>query len=370
MAFLFGDTFNHYATADLLKKYTQMDPTNTQNSSSPTITASGPRSNNALRLIPSVTTISSSGRLRKVFDAPVATGDTFICGFRYNTSQPFTPNMSVSTNLDSSNNLFVVYKAGAAVCWGRVNSDGTISVLRGTTVIATSATALTQSIWQYIEFKIKLHASAGTVEARLNGLAGSPIISATGLNTTNTGDVTFSEMGLPKHHSGNSVNASNWLIADLYVCDGSGSTSNDFLGDVRGDVLLVNAAGDETNWTPDSGSNYARVNEASIDSDTSYVSATTAATKDTYKTPTQAVAGADIFAIQVNMGARKTDAGAAGLKAIARIGGTDYLGTELGVPSTYAFLRQIWDRKPSDSSVWADADIGPSATQFGIDKST
>jgi hypothetical protein len=370
MAFLFGDTFNHYATADLPKKYTQIDLTNTQNSSTPAISANGPRSNNALRLHPIVTTISSSGRLRKVFDAPVATGDTIIVGFRINPGQAFTPNMSVGTNLDTSNNLFVVYQAGSAVCWLRVNADGSISFLRGTTVVVSSVTGLTQGIWQYVECKIKLHASAGTVDVRLNGLSGSPLISSTGLNTTNTGDVTFSELGLPKLHSGNSGTAGNWDIADLYVCDGSGSTSNDFLGDVRGDVLLVNAAGAETNWTPDSGSNYARVNEASIDSDTSYVSATTAATKDTYKTPTQAVAGADIFAIQVNMGARKTDAGAAGLKAIARIGGTDYLGTELGVPSTYAFLRQIWDRKPSDSSVWADADIGPSATQFGIDKST
>ena len=42
------------------------------------------------------------------------------------------------------------------------------------------------------------------------------------------------------------------------------------------------AAGSNTAWTPDSGANYARVNEAVADDDTSYIEATASGTNDTY----------------------------------------------------------------------------------------
>ena len=69
---------------------------------------------------------------------------------------------------------------------------------------------------------------------------------------------------------------------DLYVCDGSGSVNNDFLGDVRVVTVRPNGAGGSTQWTPDSGSNYARVNETISGEDSNYVEDGTSGHEDRY----------------------------------------------------------------------------------------
>ncbi len=84
--------------------------------------------------------------------------------------------------------------------------------------------------------------------------------------------------------------------------------------------------------------------------------------------PNAPVTGADIHGIQIVAQIRKADAGAAGHKAVARIGSTNYLGTELGIPSTYAILREPMAVKPSDSTAWTESDFN--AAEFGAKKSS
>ena len=133
-------------------------------------------------------------------------------------------------------------------------SDGELGVTRGTgtELKRTSGLRLAPYHWYYIELKVKC-ATSGTYELRVGGVT---VASGTG-NT---------KLGAHDYHDGFRFSGGGpaGTFDDLYFLDASGTTNNDFLGNVCVVTARPDAAGDSTQWTPDSGSNYARVNEASM----------------------------------------------------------------------------------------------------------
>jgi hypothetical protein len=155
----------------------------------------------------------------------------------------------------------------------------------------------------------------------------------------------------------------------MYIADGSGTAWADFKGDTRVDAVFPNANGTNRDFTPSAGTDdFAVVDETDDNEDTDYLTATAAAQKCTMNFPNAPLTGADIYGLQVIVSGKKTDAGSSGHKAVARIGGTDYLGAERSLSTTYSFRRQPWDSKPSDSTPWTDTDFN--AAEFGMQKSS
>ena len=114
--------------------------------------------------------------------------------------------------------------------------------------------------WYYIELKVKC-ATSGTFELRVGG-------------TTVTSGTGNTKLGSHDYHDGFPIFGGAHPAGrfdDLYFLDASGSTNNDFLGNVCVVTARPDAAGDSTLWTPDSGNNYARVNEAVCGDDSNYV---------------------------------------------------------------------------------------------------
>jgi hypothetical protein len=105
-----------------------------------------------------------------------------------------------------------------------VTATGVLEVRRGTvsgTVLASSAAgAVTAGAWFYVEVKVKLHDTIGTVEARVNGVQ--VIAPTTGLDTKNAGTkTTFDAIRL--------IGSSNpqFTYDDVYIVTGSDAA---FLG--------------------------------------------------------------------------------------------------------------------------------------------
>jgi hypothetical protein len=361
MADLFYESFDYYNIADIAKKWTQL----MHNSNGASAFVTGVHGGKALQITAGGIG-NGFGDIATITLAPA--NNVCIVGTEFTVSQlaHLTGGNTWGTSQCGGCILAIAY-LGAIQCYLRVNSDGTLSVINNTTILGTSSFALSAGTTYYLELKVTVHASAGTVDLVVNGLTN--ILSLTGKNTAQSGTNLWNAVQFGSLcDQGN--NAATATYDDIYIFDSTTAINNSFLGAIRIDPFFPSAAGDETNWTPDSGSNWARVSENPFDGDTSYVAATTAATKDTYKTPTQPVVGSNIFALQINMMARKTDAGAAGLKSVIRIAGVDYLGVEQGVPSTYGNLRWIYNQNPATSTAWVDGDIGPTKAQFGPDKST
>lgn len=369
MALLFMDSFDHYATADLLTKWTATSAGGS-GSPAPTIGAVGRHSSNGL----SLKSPSNAGNAGPHYTKILAPGDaTIICGVAFN---PVTSVALYSGGADPETTgapncctcVMAVRLSGAVQAFLRVNLDGTLSAYRGPassgngTLLATSSATLAAATYNYLEVKITIHGSAGVFIVRLNGNP-TPIINFTG-NTQSQGSATWNEIRLGRVSTSPSSNQeAQW--DDLYVLDGTGVAPwNAFLGDVRVDARFPTGAGATAGWTPSTGANYAAVDETAPNGDTDYVSATTVPVTDSYVTQDAPVAGATIFGVQHCLSFKKVDAGTCAVAPLVRIGGTDYVGADLFPATAYAYGLQVAQVSPATSAQWSESEFN--GAEFGM----
>lgn len=230
-----------------------------------------------------------------------------------------------------------------------VQTNGTIRLYRGTTStsLAISDLALNLNTWYYLEVKINIADSGGLFEARVNEQVWA----------TYTGDTKQTSVAGASRVIFYGRAADN-AIDDLYICDGTGSSNNDYLGDCRVDTIYPNGTGAHSSFTPQgSGTNWENVDETLMDEDSSYNHSNTIGHKDSFAfTNLPAITGT-IFGVQACIGARKDDAGVRVVRPLTRIDGTDYEGGDQYLASSFLFARNIWEQNPDKSSAWVQADI-------------
>jgi hypothetical protein len=241
-----------------------------------------------------------------------------------------------------------------------VKTDNKLEVFRGDhggTSLGTTSSGLTPGAFGYVEVKIVLHASAGTVLVKIDGAT---VLNLTSQNTANSGTAwdSFTTLGSA---AGFSVNID---YDDLYLADGSGAAPwNDLLGDVRVDARVPTGAGATTGWTPSTGSNYANVDDATPDDDATYNSAATSPLTDTFVVQDAPVAGATIYGVQQCLSMKKSDSGTCTVALVVRHSGTDYVGSDLSPGMSYTYGLAITQTNPGTSAQWTESDFN--AAEFG-----
>ena len=243
--------------------------------------------------------------------------------------------------------LYLYGDAGATMHLGlKLGATGTISLLRGATTIATSSPGLIATgTWYSIEISATINSTTGTCLVRLNG---STVINFTG-NTKNGGTNTTFDKVYFYNDNGNT----SFFLDDVYVCDGTGSAPyNTFLGDVRVYALSPTGAGSSTQWTPDTGSNYARVNEVPY-SAANYVQSKTSGQRDTYAlADLPAGVVSTIYGVQNNVIAKRTDAGAIAIMPALKSSATIAYGSS-SIPGTAdATISDMRTTDPNTSAAW------------------
>lgn len=177
------------------------------------------------------------------------------------------------------------------------NTAAGFDIRRGTTQIATDSNNVSTDL-THVEVKVYSHASAGTVEIKINGVS---VYSGTGLNTDGadiTG-VTLCSVG-----EGNSTKWSGVFIAD------------DWVGALI-PKLLVPTGDDSVQLSRSAGSdNYALVDDTAEDGDTTYVQSNTSGHKDIY-TFSDLEAGYEPKVISMVIVAKESDAGGKGMKILS-----------------------------------------------------
>jgi hypothetical protein len=155
-------------------------------------------------------------------------------------------------------------------------------------------------------------------------------------------------------------------VDDLYVLDTTGTVNNDFLGDVRVQTLYPSADGTNTGFTPSTGTtHYTLVDEAAPNT-TDLVSAANAGLKDSYGFQDLMGTTANVYGVQATSYAAKDNTGTVGVKNITRISGTQYTGpTAWYLSTTWTANRELWERNPATSGLWAPADVN--AAEFGVE---
>jgi len=217
----------------------------------------------------------------------------------------------------------------------------------------TSGCGLTVATWRYIEVKVTIDNSAGVVIIRSDG---NVVLNLSGVDTQYSANAQINRL-FHRHAFYNNV-AGYW--DDFYILDTTGDAPhNDFLGDVRVDVLRPNGAGTYTDFTPSAGSNYQNVDEApGPDDNTTYNQGSSVADQDTYALGgLPSPAGTIIYGSKSQITVRKTDAGSRECKILTRVGTTDDLGDAIVLSDSFTTHTKIFEDNPDDGAAFEDADI-------------
>lgn len=230
----------------------------------------------------------------------------------------------------------------------------------GTFLGSTSGARMCRKRWSYVEIKVYVDSSAGTLTVNVDG---AECLALTGINTQGTTENYFDRLRLLDV-------GSNYqhVIDDLYICDGSGSVNNDFLGPSRVVVLRPDdEVSGETDWTtgPTPGQDHSEmVDEVEVDEDSTYVESDTSDEQDLweYEAPPSSIG--TIHGVQLCTDCRLTDAEPFDLKTPAQLGTTYSEGSSMQIESSeYHTLLRVMDTDP-DGNPWTSTNLGN--TQFGV----
>lgn len=353
MALRFIDSFDHYATADAVKKgYSSSYFGASPGDIGMTIGAYGRNSTNGMRCRSSASAGQQSVTTLTVTNV---SGTTAVVGFGFKMSA-----------LPSEEAVVVqIWNASAAQISLTVSTGGALSVRRGGkagTALVTTSTTLSAATYYFLELKILFHDTTGTYEVRIDGVDEG---SGTGADTIASGSAGWDSLVFGNVEMGADR---SFDFDDLYVCDGSGGVEDTFLGDHRV-VCVVASSGNGTNtdWTCSTGSDHGALVDESTPNTTDYNFSGTSGQRDTYNFAAVGVTGT-VKALQHVNYIKAQVAGVRYVGEVARIGGTNYDATGQSVGADWTYQRLIQRVSPATSSAWTVSEID--GAEFGVKVTT
>lgn len=342
----FCESFDHYTwaagnppTGDLLEKWTSWSA-----SGGGGTTFAAPvsgRNGNGAQL--------SGNNIEVLLWKTIDDQSTWIVGWAWRKNGTYSGNTPLFKLLD-----------GASAAQVSMYHDGTAFYLYrgdGTTLLATYSAALSVNTWYYFEIKWIGSQTVGTLEMRVNGQ----------VVATFSGD-TCQQAGTTARtivFGGDRTQTGTTIIDDIYFCDGtdsgvSGAPNNDYLGDVRIEVLYPNGNGNSSQFVGSDGNstdNYLLVDETTPNDATDYVQSNTVAEKDTYAMTNLATVVGTVYGVQPVGNARKDLAGTRAFKQVVRSAGVEQDGAENFLGTSFLLYREEpFDGDPSGNQ-WTISSI-------------
>jgi len=333
MSILFMDGFDHYATADITKKWDSQ-------SGSPAINAAGGR--------------NSSGGIE--FDASEYVEKT-VPG---NPATLIVAGAFKVSSLSVSQDIVRFMDSTSTQVKIRIRTDGKVEAFRDTTSLGSSAAAVfTAGAYAHLDIKVTINDSTGSVLVKSGGTTH---LNLTSQDTKTTANAYVTSVRL----GGDGTNTVS--CDDFYILDTTGSApQNDQLGDCRIDLARPNAEGNYADFSPLSGTdNSAMVDDTTPDGDTTYNSSSAVGNRDSFTfVPMTDIGGATIYGVQANVVARKDSTGTRKVRAFTRPVGTNYFGSSQTLTTGYLNFREIWQTNPETAAAWAESEAN--LAQFGYE---
>lgn len=339
-------------TSLLTRKYAWNQSTN---SAASTVT-SRPNSGNACRINGSGTT----GANLLGYSIPSAKQHaTLIFGFAFRVP-------SAVTGFPTSTNDPFIRLLGDTGTTTHINltfatsSGGILTASRNTTSLGSSGTTYITGVWYYMEGKVVLNDSTGSVLIKVNG---DTVINLTSQDTKNAGTGSVFDT----FAFGVRANAAATIdFDDMYLANNDAAGVTDFLGDCQVETLRPSGDGNYSQFTGSDGNstnNSLLVDEAALDI-ADYVQAA-AGNKDTYAYGNLTASSPTIKGVQAQAVAIKTASSAQSFKQDTRISSTDYQGSSQALSTSDVPYQQIWEVSPATSSAWTGSEVN--GAEFGVE---
>jgi hypothetical protein len=344
MALLFIDGFDHYATADLAKKW--------NNAVGGFIAANGRRTSGNFQNVSGTGT--TQGYVSKTLPASLATG---VIGFAlYVNALPGSDTQGMFLSFGDSGvfHAHIGVDASGNLYAARASAFGSISAVLG----RSSGGPISGGAYNFVEVKATINDTTGAVTIKLNGTV---VLTLTSQDTRNAGNASFNQVYIGQFQASGGMHI---RIDDLYVCDTSGSVNNDFLGDCRIDTLFPTGDGASSAFTPSTGTTHWSLVDEATPNTSDYVDGVSVGDRDLYTYPALVtLSTSTVFGMQVNAMANKDDAGARSLALTARSSSTNVDGTSQAMSTSQVNLASIFETD-SASAAWTQTTVN--AGQFGV----
>ncbi len=240
-----------------------------------------------------------------------------------------------------------------------VKQDARLTVTRdfgaGSVELGRGSTPLRSTLWNFVELKSTI-GTAGFIELRINGATE---IASIGVKTNNSAN---------QFADGFAFLALNTLllvgicdIDDFYLCDGTGTRFNDFLGPVRVISNYGTGNGATISFLPSTGSdNLSMINETIPDSDRTFNVSTVAGADDLFSYGgLTGVGSVQILAVQHSILAKTNSPAFAG-NQIANLcyqNATTNVGTAFTLTASYMYYSQLYELNPVTGTSFSPTEV-------------
>jgi len=268
--------------------------------------------------------------------------DTWIVGFAIKTG-----------GADRAAELFRMLKSTNSQCFFGLTQGGQIYFSGGDTFYGTRV--LKPNVWYYVECKVYIHDSTGTVDVNINGIAD---ITETGADTKGYASSAYADtVKLNLYHS------DGILIDDIYICDGAAGV-NAFIGPCKVESIRPDAD-DTVAWDCSTGvNNYALVAELTP-TYTTYVEGDTITESDLYTYGALSTITGGIAGVQLNTGVMLDAAGTRQLDDRLVSGANNSNGPGVAIADTAGeVITRIIEQDPATAANWIVAGIA--AVKAGV----
>lgn len=336
MSLLFIDGFDHYATADILKKWSD-------HSGATIAASSGRRGGGAMNIsfygYYATKTLPSSHQ-------------TLIVGFSINAPVINTGSQKLLTISDGGAlHLMVTVETGGALKVWRDNSA------YGNLLGTTAGSLLVAGITKYVEIKVKIDDSTGTVDIHFDGVS---VLALTGVDTRSGGNATANSVSIYGLNS-----FSNCYFDDFYIANTAGSVNNDFLGDCRIDTIYPTSDGNYSQFTPSTGSSHYALVDETTPNTSDYNDGAAVNDRDSYGMGNlSAIPSQTIYGVQVNAALEKDDAGARSATTFVRSSSTNGDGAGVALSTSQVYVSQMFETNPNGSIAWTETTVN--AIEAGV----
>ena len=238
-----------------------------------------------------------------------------------------------------------------------VNSSLQIAADRNGSNLGTSTETLTEDVWHYIQIKIVINDTTGSVKVIVDGTT---FLDLTNQDTRNGGTGVYDTFDF----KGN--NDCQWNA--FFVADSQGSDFNDLSTDTIDFTLIrPDGAGNSTQFTPSSGNNYQTVDETPVD-ETDYNESSTDTHKDTFTLESLGADALDVTAVIPFAVAEKTTSGSGSLNSVSRHSTSESAGSDIALEeNALLWVSHVDHVNPSTSSTWTVSEVN--AAEAGYEAS-
>jgi hypothetical protein len=211
---------------------------------------------------------------------------------------------------------------------------------------------LSPSTWNYWELGVIFGAGDGQIMVRFNNAL---VIHATGLNIPNQATNFRYSQG------------SNTLqrFDDLYICDGSGSVNNGFLGDVRIRPLITTGPGAHGDLGATAEPPWQQVSGLSA-SNATFVGSSTPGDRSTFTMSDLPSSLVEVKGVQWVGAVSKSDSGAISARRLLRSGGTTYAGNDLILGTSVQRAREVFNADPTTDDPWTPEGVNALEAGFEV----